>query len=48
MNALLFLLMLIIPAIAQIMVSLSFNKYKQIKNQKQLTGYDVARKIVYS
>lgn len=46
MNALLFLLMLIIPAIAQIMVSLSFNKYKQIANQKQLTGYDVARKIL--
>ena len=46
MNALLFLLMLIIPAIAQIMVSLSFNKYKQIENQKQLTGYDVARKIL--
>lgn len=35
-----------IPAIAQISVSMNYGKYKQIKNTKNLTGFDVARKIL--
>ncbi len=46
MNALLFLLILIIPAIAQMLVSGSYSKYRQIENEKKLTGYDVARMIL--
>lgn len=46
MNSLLFLIILIIPAIAQFFVSTSYGKYKQINNEKKLTGYDVARKIL--
>lgn len=41
-----FFLMLIIPAIAQAFVSLSYGKYKQIENKKKLTGFDVARQIL--
>lgn len=46
MNALIFLLILIIPAIAQMAVTVNYGKYKQIENEKNLTGYDVARKIL--
>lgn len=37
---------LIISLIAQIKVSTSYNKYKKILNSKDLTGFDVARKIL--
>lgn len=46
MNALLFVLILIIPALAQMSVSMNYGKYKQIENEKKLTGYDVARMIL--
>lgn len=46
MYSILFIIILIIPAIAQISVSTSYGKYKQIKNTKNLTGFDVARKIL--
>lgn len=46
MDILLYLLMLIIPGIAQIYVSSTYKKYKQIKNAYNLTGYDVAKKIL--
>lgn len=46
MDMLLYLLMLFIPLIAQINVKASYNKYKSIKNDYNLTGYDVARKIL--
>lgn len=46
MDLLILLCILIIPAIAQLWVSTSYGKYKQIKNEKQYTGYDVARKIL--
>lgn len=46
MNALLFLLILIIPAIAQMWVSMSYGKFREIENEKNLTGYDVARMIL--
>ncbi len=37
---------LIITIIAQIRVSSAYSKYKKILNKKDLTGYDVARKIL--
>ncbi len=46
MDLLLFLLILIIPAIAQILVTTNYSKYKAIENDKKLTGFDVARKIL--
>lgn len=42
----LYLLALIIPMIAQIYVSSSYNKYKRISNDKKMTGFDVARMIL--
>lgn len=35
-----------ISLIAQIIVTTSYNKYKKILNSKELTGYEVARKIL--
>lgn len=46
MDSLLFLLILILPAIAQMQISWNYAKYKQIENTKGLTGYEVARKIL--
>lgn len=46
MNALIFIVMLIIPALAQMAVSINYSKYKQITNKQKLTGYDVARTIL--
>jgi len=46
MDILIFILMLIIPAIAQMSVSVNYSRYKQIKNDANLTGFDVARKIL--
>lgn len=37
---------LILPAIAQFMVTGNYNKYKKIENSSNLTGYDTARKIL--
>ena len=41
-----FLLMLIIPVYASIKVNVSYSKYKKIDNKKNLTGFDVARRIL--
>lgn len=41
-----FLLMLIIPIYASIKVNVNYKKYKKVENTKNLTGYDVARKIL--
>lgn len=41
-----YLLMLIIPLVAQIYISVTYGKYKRIGNLKRSTGYDVARKIL--
>jgi uncharacterized protein len=42
----LWLLMLIIPAIADLYVKINYSKYKNIKNNYKLSGYDVAKKIL--
>ena len=41
-----FLLMLIIPIYASIKVNLSYKKYTKVNNEKNLTGFDVARRIL--
>lgn len=46
MNYGLIFLAIIITTISQIMVSSSYKKYKKKLNSKDLTGYDVARKIL--
>lgn len=42
----LYFLALIIPLIAQLYVSNNYKKYKNINNDKKLTGFEVARKIL--
>lgn len=42
----LYLLALIIPLIAQIYVSSRYKKYSNLDNEKQLSGFEVARKIL--
>ena len=46
MDLLLYLLVLLIPLIAQINVSSTFAKYKQVANSKGLCGQEVARAIL--
>lgn len=45
-NILLYILIIIIPIIAQIRISLSYNKYKKVNNSNKLTGFEVAKKIL--
>ena len=46
MDLLLYLLVLIIPLIAQINVSSTFSKFKQVANSKKICGQEVARAIL--
>lgn len=46
MDLLIFILMLALPAIAQFLVSSSYSKYKNIENEANITGFEVARKIL--
>ena len=46
MDLLIILGIIAIPAIAQIGISVNYNKYKNIENSKKLSGFDVARKIL--
>jgi hypothetical protein len=43
---LMYLLMLILPALAQIYVSSTYKKYKKVKNSSNINGYDVAKRIL--
>lgn len=43
-----FIIMLILPLIAQIMVSTTFSKYKDVRNSRGLTADQVARQILDS
>ena len=45
-DLILVIIVILIPLIAQIGVSSNYQKYKRVKNTKELTGYDVARKIL--
>jgi len=46
MNILLYLLIILIPLIAQIRISSAYNKYKKTQNSSSLSGFEVARKIL--
>lgn len=46
MDLILIILIILIPLLAQIYVSTTYNKTSNISNSKHLTGYDVARKIL--
>lgn len=46
MDFMILILMLIIPTIAQAMISSNYSKYKNIANEEMLTGFEVARKIL--
>lgn len=46
MDLILAIIVILIPLIAQIVVSSNYQKYKRVKNTKELTGYDVAREIL--
>ncbi len=46
MDFIILILMLIIPAIAQMLVTSSYGKYKGIENDEDLSGFEVARKIL--
>lgn len=45
-DIILYLLILIIPAIAQVNITTTYSRYKSIKNKKSLTGFEVARRIL--
>lgn len=45
-DIILYLLILIIPAIAQVNIIKTYSRYKSIKNKKSLTGFEVARRIL--
>jgi len=46
LNAILYILIILIPVIAQINISSSYGKYKKVKNSTGLSGFEVARKIL--
>lgn len=46
LNYLLIFISILITTLSQILISISYSKYKKILNNKDLTGFDVARKIL--
>lgn len=46
MNILLYILILVIPIIAQLRISSAYSKYKKQENSNGLSGFEVARKIL--
>ena len=46
MDLIICLLIVIIPALAQLFISVNYNKYKRIFNESKITGQEVARKIL--
>ena len=48
MDLIIFLLIVIIPALAQLFISINYSKYKRIFNESKITGQEVARKILDS
>ena len=46
MDLIILIVMLVIPAIASFMVNSRYNKYRTLLNEKKLTGFEVARKIL--
>ena len=48
LNYLIIFISILITTLSQIFISLAYSKYKKILNNKDLSGYDVARKILDS
>ncbi len=48
LNYLLIFISILITTISQILISISYSKYKKVLNNKDLTGFDVAKKILDS
>lgn len=48
MDLMIVILMLVIPAIAQVLVTSNYSRYKALDNEKSLSGFEVARKILDS
>lgn len=46
LNTILYILIILIPVIAQIRITTSYGKYKKVNNSKGLSGFEVARKIL--
>ncbi len=46
LNYLLIIISILITTLSQLLVSITYSKYKKILNNKDLTGFDVARKIL--
>ena len=46
LNILLMILILIIPIVAQIGIMRSYGKYKKVENSRNLSGFEVARKVL--
>lgn len=46
LNYLLIIISILITTLSQILISITYSKYKKILNNKDLTGFDVARKIL--
>lgn len=48
MDIILYLLMILIPIIAQINITTTYNRYKKVNSVKKLSGFEVARRILDS
>ncbi len=46
MDLIILIVMLIIPAIAQMLVTSNYSKYKGMENEQEVSGFEVARKIL--
>ena len=47
-DLILYILIIIIPLIAQINVSMAYGRYKKVNNKQKISGFEVARKILDS
>ena len=46
MDMVFYIVIILIPIIAQINISTSYGKYKKLGNSKKISGFEVARKIL--
>ena len=46
LNILLYIVIIILPVLAQLGITINYGKYKKVENKKGLTGFDVAKKIL--
>lgn len=46
MDFIILIAMLIIPAIAEMLLTMNYSKYKNIENEEKMSGFEVARKIL--